>query len=147
MIFLRRFDMRCGMESQMKMDARKSPAALFEIRKQIVRLHKGGTGPMAIKEQTGISWGAIRTAIDLFESGGIKALKPKCRGCKKGASRTLSRCPCARSASPSGVGASPRRSRSGLPTRKGQARGLCRRLTIIHCRSNKFGSWMTRIAV
>ena len=77
------------MESQMKMDARKSPAALFEIRKQIVRLHKGGTGPMAIKGQSGISWGAIRTAIDLFESGGIKALKPKRRGCKKGASRTL----------------------------------------------------------
>ena len=30
-------------------------------------------------------------AIDLFESGGIKALKPKRRGCKKGASRTLTR--------------------------------------------------------
>ena len=89
MIFLRRFDILCGMENQMKMDARKSPAALFEIRKQIVRLHKRGTGPMAIKEQTGISWGAIRKAIDLFESGGIKALKPKRRGCKKGASRML----------------------------------------------------------
>ena len=43
------------------------------------------------KEQTGISWGAIRKAIDLCESGGIKALKPKRRGCKKGASRTLTR--------------------------------------------------------
>ena len=52
-----------GMENQIRMDARKSPAALFEIRKQIVRLHKKGIGPMAIKEQTGISWGAIRKAI------------------------------------------------------------------------------------
>ena len=55
--------MLCGMENQIKMDSRKSPAALFEIRKQIVRLHKKGIGPMAIKEQTGISWGAIRKAI------------------------------------------------------------------------------------
>ena len=55
--------MLCGMENQIKMDARKSPAALFEIRKQIVRLHKKGIGPMAIKEQTGISWGAIRKSI------------------------------------------------------------------------------------
>ena len=55
MIFLRRFDILCGMENQIKMDARKSPAALFEIRKQIVRLYKKGAGPMAIKEQTGIS--------------------------------------------------------------------------------------------
>ena len=36
------------MENQIKMDARKSPSALFEIRKQIVRLHKKGVGPMAI---------------------------------------------------------------------------------------------------
>lgn len=88
-IFLWRFDILCGMENQIKMDARRSPAALFEIRKQIVRLHRKGTGPMAIKEQTGISWGAIRKAIDLFEAGGMKALKPKRRGCRKGASRTL----------------------------------------------------------
>ena len=51
LIFRRRFDIRCGMENQIKMDARKSPAALFEIRKQIVRLHKKGARPMAIKEQ------------------------------------------------------------------------------------------------
>ena len=77
------------MENQMKMDARKSPSALFEIRKQIVRLHKKGVGPMAIKEQTDISWGAIRKAIDLYESAGIEALKPMRRGCKKGTARTL----------------------------------------------------------
>ena len=77
------------MENQIKMDARKSPSALFEIRKQIVRLHKKGVGPMAIKEQTGISWGAIRKAIDLFEAGGMGALKPMRRGCKKGMARTL----------------------------------------------------------
>ena len=81
--------MICGMGNQMKMDARKSPSALFEIRKHIVRLHKKGVGPMAIKEQTGISWGAIRKAIDLFEAGGVRALKPMRRGCKKGAARTL----------------------------------------------------------
>ena len=59
------------------MDARKSPSALFEIRKQVVRLHKKGIGPMAIKEQTGISWGAIRKAIDLFEAGGMGALNAR----------------------------------------------------------------------
>lgn len=74
----------------MKMDPRKSPSTLFEVRKHIVRLHKKGMGPMAIKEQTGVSWGAIRKAIDLFEAGGLQALKPKRRGCKKGTARTLS---------------------------------------------------------
>lgn len=77
------------MEIRIKMDARKSPSALFEIRKQIVRLYKKDLGPMAIKDQTGISWGAIRKAIDLYEKGGMTALKPNRRGCKKGMSRTL----------------------------------------------------------
>lgn len=78
-----------GMEKQLKMDSRKSPSALLEIRKLIVRLHKKGLGPMAIKEQTGISWGAIRKAVDLYEAGGMQALKPKRRGRPKGALRTL----------------------------------------------------------
>lgn len=68
------------MEDQMKMDARKTPSALFEIRKQIVRLSRRGLGPMAIKEQTGVSWGAIRKALDLFEAGGVRALRPRRRG-------------------------------------------------------------------
>ena len=66
--------MLCGMGNQIKMDARKSSAALFEIRKQIVRLHKKGAGPMAIKEQTGISRGAIRKAIELVEIRGVEPL-------------------------------------------------------------------------
>jgi len=77
------------MKNQLKMDARKSPSALFEIRKLIVRLHGKGLGPMAIKGQTGISWGAVRKAIDLYEAGGVQALRPKRRGVRKGSSRTL----------------------------------------------------------
>lgn len=83
MIFLRRFDIPCVAAIQIKMDARKSPASLFEIRKQIVHLHKRGTGPMAIKEQTGISWGAIRSffvahkGVNIFRKQG-RYLRPIC---------------------------------------------------------------------
>lgn len=77
------------MEKELQMDARKKPNALFDIRKQIIRLHKKGLGPMAIKDVVGVSWNTVRKAIDLYKGGGIKALIPKCRGCKKGENRTL----------------------------------------------------------
>ena len=63
---------------------------LYAVRMLIVRLHKQGLGPMAIKDRTGVSWGAIRKAIDLHAAGGAAALKPKTRGCKKGTAKRLS---------------------------------------------------------
>lgn len=39
---------------------------------------------------TGLSWAAIRVAIDLYEAGGVAALKPDARGKKLGSGRSLS---------------------------------------------------------
>ena len=77
------------MENDLKMDTRKNPEDLYAVRMMIVRLSRQGLGPMAIKEQTGVSWGAIRKAIDLYAEGGAAALRPKTRGCKKGTAKRL----------------------------------------------------------
>jgi transposase len=72
-------------------DARiQSLAELHERRKQVIRLHKKQYGVMQIVELTGLSWPAVRTAIDLYEAGGMAALKPKPRGRKSGEGRKLS---------------------------------------------------------
>lgn len=72
-------------------DARiQSLAELHERRKQVIRLHKKQYGVMQIVELTGLSWPAVRTAIDLYEAGGTPALKPKERGRKSGEGRKLS---------------------------------------------------------
>ena len=71
-------------------DARnQSLAELHERRKQVVRLHKKQYGVMQIVELTGLSWPAVRTAIDLYEAGGLAAIKPKPRGKKSGEGRIL----------------------------------------------------------
>jgi len=71
-------------------DARnQSLADLHERRKQVIRLHKQGYGVMRIVELTNLSWPAARTAIDLYEAGGMAALKPKPRGKKVGEGRSL----------------------------------------------------------
>ena len=72
-----------------KEDARKTPDDLHERRKQVVRLHQKEYGPMLIAELTGLSWGAVSTALKLYKAGGIAALKPKTRGRKSGMGRTL----------------------------------------------------------
>ena len=71
-------------------DARKTPESLHERRKQVVRLHRKGYGPMKIAELTGLSWGAVNTALKLYKQGGTSALKPKRRGRKIGTERSLS---------------------------------------------------------
>jgi transposase len=48
---------------------------LHERRKQVVRLHRKGYGVMAIVELTGLSYPAVRRAIDLYEAGGAAALR------------------------------------------------------------------------
>jgi hypothetical protein len=58
-----------------KEDARKqSREALFERRKQVIRLYKKRIGVMAIREMTGLSYKAVRSAVDLYEAGGSAAL-------------------------------------------------------------------------
>lgn len=64
--------------------------ALHERRRQIVRLHLQGHGPMAVAELAGVSWPTVRRTIDLYEQGGSKALKPGKRGSKPGERRKLS---------------------------------------------------------
>ena len=75
-------------------DARhQSLAELHERRKQgkqVIRLHKRKFGVMQIVELTGLSWPAVRTAIDLYEAGGLAAIKPKERSKKSGEGRKLS---------------------------------------------------------
>jgi len=44
---------------------------------------------MKIADLTGLSWGAVNTALKLYEAGGSAALKPKTRGRKSGMCRTL----------------------------------------------------------
>lgn len=44
---------------------------------------------LQIVELTNLSWPAVRTAIDLYETGGMAALKPKPRGKKGGEGRIL----------------------------------------------------------
>jgi predicted transcriptional regulator len=62
---------------------------LHERRKQVIRLHKRKFGVMQIVELTGLSWPAVRTAIDLYEAGGLAAIKPKDRGKKSREGRIL----------------------------------------------------------
>ena len=63
---------------------------LHERRKQVVRLHRRGYGVMAIVELTGLSYPAVRLAIDRYTEGGAAALKPAGRGRMPGEGRRLS---------------------------------------------------------
>lgn len=62
---------------------------LYALRKQAVRLHKKGMPIMQIVVATGLSWPGVRTALDLYESCGMSALKPAVRGKKPGTGRSL----------------------------------------------------------
>jgi transposase len=62
---------------------------LYALRKQAVRLHKKGMPVMQIVAVTGLSWPGVRAALDLFESGGMSALRPAVRGKKLGTGRSL----------------------------------------------------------
>lgn len=63
--------------------------ALHERRRQIIRLHLQGHGPMAVAELAGVSWPTVRRTIDLYLQGGSRALKPGKRGSKPGDRRKL----------------------------------------------------------
>ena len=62
---------------------------LYALRKQAARLHKKGMRVMQIVAATGLSWPGVRAALDLFERGGMSALKPAVRGTKPGTGRSL----------------------------------------------------------
>ena len=73
-----------------KDDARYSTLEqLHERRKQVVRLHRKGYGVMQIVELSGLSYPTVRGAIDLYEEGGMAAIKPATRGKRAGQGRTL----------------------------------------------------------
>jgi len=73
-----------------KDDARSSPLdQLHERRKQVVRLHRKGYGVMQIVALSGLSYPTVRGAIDLYEGGGMGAIKPATRGRRTGQGRTL----------------------------------------------------------
>ncbi|MEC5214356.1 transposase [Polaromonas sp. CG_9.5] len=74
-----------------KEDARNQTLEqLHERRKQVARLHQQGIKIMQIVPMTGLSYPTVRSAIDLFDSGGWSALKPCLRGRAKGDGRVLS---------------------------------------------------------
>lgn len=77
-----------GMEKE---DARfQTLEQLHERRKQVVRLHKKGMKVMKIVGMTGLSYPTVRSAIDLFETGGWSAVRPALRGRNRGDGRVLS---------------------------------------------------------
>ena len=73
-----------------KEDARfQTLEQLHERRKQIVRLHRKGYGVMRIVELSGLSYPTVRGVIDLYEQGGVVAIKPAFRGKRAGEGRSL----------------------------------------------------------
>lgn len=74
-----------------KEDARFQTLEQFhERRKQVVRLHKKGIKVMQVVGMTGLSYPTVRAAIDLFEAGGWRAVRPALRGRNRRDGRVLS---------------------------------------------------------
>ncbi|HEX5360933.1 MAG TPA: transposase [Fluviicoccus sp.] len=67
----------------------KTLAKLHILRKRVIRLHLAGEPVMKIVSKTGLSWPAVRKALDLYEHGGMAALKPCDRGRPPGSGRRL----------------------------------------------------------
>ena len=73
-----------------KDDARYSTLErLHERRKQVVRLHCKGYKVMQIVDLCGLSYPAVRAAIDRYKVGGLAAIKPAVRGRRAGQGRAL----------------------------------------------------------
>jgi transposase len=73
-----------------KTDARKlKPETQYELRKQVVRLRKKGKSNQEISETVGICPTHVSTIWQLYQKGGLEALKPKVRGRKHGEQRNL----------------------------------------------------------
>lgn len=82
--------MHVSLRSMDKEDARfQTLDRLHERRKQVVRLHRKKVGVMRMVELTGLSYPTVRGVIDLYEQGGVEAIKPKPRGRQAGDGRYL----------------------------------------------------------
>lgn len=68
---------------------RQSVKQLHERRKEVVRLHRAGHRVMEIVALTGLSWPAVRHAIDAYLAGGEAAIEPAPRGKRSGEGRRL----------------------------------------------------------
>ena len=77
------------MKNEIRLDGRVSPECLYEKRKQVVALYRKGIRLNVISEAVGLCWKAVRKAIDLYESGGVRTLRPRRWGRPAGTSRTL----------------------------------------------------------
>ena len=64
--------------------------ALYERRKQVIRMHRKGVGVMRIVELPGLSWTAVNTALRLHRAGASATLKPGVRAKKPGSGRSMS---------------------------------------------------------
>lgn len=73
-----------------KTDTRKlSPETQYELRKQVVRLRKKGQSNQEISEIVGLYHTHVSTIWQMYQKGGLDALKPKVRGRKHGEQRNL----------------------------------------------------------
>ena len=73
-----------------KIDARRlSPETQYELRKQYVRFRKKGISNMLAAETVGLSVTRASTIWQLYQHGGLSAIKPKPRGRRQGEHRQL----------------------------------------------------------
>ena len=80
------------MDNIEKTDYRKaSPEALYEARKVVIRMWKSKKDVAEIIVATDLSKDTVYVTIRAYKQGGMKALKPKTRGRKKGEKRHLSK--------------------------------------------------------
>lgn len=71
-------------------DARKhNPETQYELRKQLIRLRKKGLSNQLAASTVGISETRASAIWQMYQSGGIEAIKLKTRGRSKGGSRKL----------------------------------------------------------
>jgi transposase len=79
------------MENELKTNAvRLSQAQQYELRKGIIRLSKSGKSNPEIAEILDVSLRHVQNTKKLYAKNGIAAIKPKTRGRRIGAKRTLS---------------------------------------------------------
>jgi hypothetical protein len=83
------FNFCCHHNVDKENSRKQAMAQLHERRKQVIRLHTRGVKVIQIVDLTGLSYPAVRAAIDRHTSGGNAANKPARRGVAIGAGRSL----------------------------------------------------------
>ena len=78
------------MENELKTNAvRLGQEEQYQIRKNIIRLSKQGKNNKEIAEILDVSLRHVQSTLRMYADGGIAAIKPKTRGRRHGAKRTL----------------------------------------------------------